>query len=1258
MFDRDESWVAGMGAVVLAGGTAYLAFLADRHYTAGTRGLFWFVVASAQYALLKAPVPDSFTPTGEGGALSAFSRAFYLCLSCGAILLLSLFDDTVFTDQLPLDPDSDAEYLYLRMWSIVINKRYLLATLHRVAVLQILFHPLLFVLSVMPRMDTMLFYLLEQVNIIVFGAWGCANIESALCEFVRSAFACSIVALLTIVANRSFVLRSLAVALAVALSLFNSRVVSDPHLLWPTLSGLLRHGVLCRLREILFPSSSSSVSQPRQQQQQQQQGQARQTREERPSDNDDDDIGRRIYPERRLVYDGVIFVVTLVLVMLLDMTGVFGLIARHVQDVVVALTLLVGLVFDYALPRIRHAYPFGCFKAPFLVNPALRPEEQERVPGHEQEPMVWFENLLVWFRFVETAVLYPTIFVGSMDNTIGTAVDAQNPLPGAVLLSVCMLRALRTTFTDISRNHVFLLFTVFFFSFDGRRYAEYFLLDYFLGSLVMLKLDEMEQKLNFATAYVNPRTLSWSSTFHALAAPLALPHIGFFLLQAAASSVLSIPMYPVLGSVIFLISYARPVKFWHTLKKTSWNDIASTPLQTTLDVTTVPANPDAIFYYHLFTVVQRTLNRDREAGRLGTVHTGDIFLLSNDTLTALLHIIAVGNGFTSFQLRGLELQGTLCQEQELASVHRSAVSLGQNCCFRRSLFKLPPLLSFRDGAGVCCNTWRVVNTDMRINSYSIALLPAHTMFNLFSLRRDFVTNYCRALIYHALTNARLAVWLASAPVRARMDTLGTFVEKDALFCKQLMADYDHRHHGITLASFCATYGRWIQYCLYKRTHATAAAALAGGRAGTRATTGTPSVTASDSSPPSSSSSSSAASSSSSSSSFGRQQQQAPRSPSPADRVTTALIGPQQDESQAPCAATEPPACTGEDAERLCFLLSVLARRVFLQNRACALDTAQFLQRLYQLLAGDVRVTHPADEWVLPHVEVLDEVVLGAVRAALRLHQSCVAGDDDIATRAGLYAALRRYRTELVVAREDAPEWRRAIAAPHPPPQLLSLRKVRDAGSAGAQFSVVLLTRLRQSFTLTRLNRECVRGFWAGQQQEVVYLGNTNSERGSIQKLTTVLRNLINQACDPPVGYPVFVSDIATSYSRVWQHAAMPPRLRRLLGYTTVPPSSSSSSSAAAPGEDDPHETGIALRLLPSHHSRPSTTTSSSSSSPASSSSSGILSGASSLSSLGTASSGDSADDDADDDDDDDDDDDEEEENVAVVVDTADNPRTM
>ena len=67
--------------MILAAGSAYTAFLADAYYPPGLKVLFWFIVAGAQYSLIKAPVPDSFTPTGEGGTLSSFSRAFYLVVS-------------------------------------------------------------------------------------------------------------------------------------------------------------------------------------------------------------------------------------------------------------------------------------------------------------------------------------------------------------------------------------------------------------------------------------------------------------------------------------------------------------------------------------------------------------------------------------------------------------------------------------------------------------------------------------------------------------------------------------------------------------------------------------------------------------------------------------------------------------------------------------------------------------------------------------------------------------------------------------------------------------------------------------------------------------------------------------------------------------------------------------------------------------------------------------------------------------------------
>lgn len=76
----------------------------------------------------------------------------------------------------------------------------------------------------------------------------------------------------------------------------------------------------------------------------------------------------------------------------------------------------------------------------------------------------------------------------------------------------------------------------------------------------------------------------------------------------------------------------------------------------------------------------------------------------------------------------------------------------------------------------------------------------------------------------------------------------------------------------------------------------------------------------------------------------------------------------------------------------------------------------------------------------------------------------------------------------------------------------------------------MLNKQYLSFRVIKLNKECVRGLWAGQQQELVYLRNRNPERGSIQNAKQALRNIINSSCDQPIGYPIYVSPLTTSYA--------------------------------------------------------------------------------------------------------------------------------
>ena len=42
---------------------------------------------------------------------------------------------------------------------------------------------------------------------------------------------------------------------------------------------------------------------------------------------------------------------------------------------------------------------------------------------------------------------------------------------------------------------------------------------------------------------------------------------------------------------------------------------------------------------------------------LGKVNTGDFFIMTSDSLNCMIHLIEIGNGFVTFQLRGLEFKG-------------------------------------------------------------------------------------------------------------------------------------------------------------------------------------------------------------------------------------------------------------------------------------------------------------------------------------------------------------------------------------------------------------------------------------------------------------------------------------------------------------------------------------------------------------------------------------------------------------------------
>ena len=62
-----------------------------------------------------------------------------------------------------------------------------------------------------------------------------------------------------------------------------------------------------------------------------------------------------------------------------------------------------------------------------------------------------------------------------------------------------------------------------------------------------------------------------------------------------------------------------------------------------------------------------------------------------------------------------------------------------------------------------------------------------------------------------------------------------------------------------------------------------------------------------------------------------------------------------------------------------------------------------------------------------------------------------------------------------------------------------------------------------------MRAEVVRGIWANLNLELLYYTNANDERFSIQAEKDILRNLIVQMAEIPLGYPVYCSGAQAIY---------------------------------------------------------------------------------------------------------------------------------
>lgn len=991
--------------------------------------LFCLVCAGCQYSMLKSVQPDAASPTHGFNRLVAFSRPVYF------IVLVSLL---LLADYYATNRIGRSTYLYGVEWGsseqLLIIRNFLL--------ILILGFPAIFSLGLLPQISTFTVHVLEQVDIHVFGGTAVTGLSSAIFVVLRSCFLVALLfgpafAGLKEQANSQHIFFSAYCGLLVASCYHVSRCSSDPSTLWGWIIQLATQKDIIGTKEESKPDTKVL-----------------------PNEEEEDSLPRQMRETivARLRSDAIVCPLVAILVFGVHCSTVFT--SRQLQPILGEVLWMtpsaLGFLLHYLIPQLRKQLPWLCFS-----RPLMRSHEHNQFEVHQPARLMWFERAYLWLTMLERHVLLPVLFLDVMTRDSPVLVTKFGLPAGTILAVVCGTKAVRSCLTDPSSQYLIITFAKLLFGKDlaSAGYTETFLVDYFVVSLLISKVAEFLLKIQFIITYIAPWQITWGSAFHAFAQPFSVPHSAMLFAQAAVSSLISAPLSPFLGSAIFFTSYIRPIKFWERDYKTRRVDASNTRLASQLEPMRNPGGDDnnlnSIFYEHLTRSLQQSLAGDLMLGRWGgPISQGDCYVLASENLNCLVHLVELGNGIATFQVRGLEFRGTYCQQREVEAISEGVEEDDTCCCCEPG--HLPHMLGGNAAFNQRWLAWQVMATKYVLEGYSISDNNAASMLHVFDLRRILVTYYVKSVIYYVTRSPRLEDWLTNPSIVEALQSMSSdrsFADLDPVFNINIDEDYDYHVPGITRFSFCSVYLSWIKYCAGRR---------------------------------------------------------------------------------------EKSVDSGRDSllVSLCLGLSLLGRRALGSAAHSALSSVEFfLYGLHALFKGDFRITSFRDEWVFNDMELLRRVVAPGVRMSLKLHQDHFTCPDEYDDPSVLYEAISGHEEKLVISHEGDPAWRRAVLSGVP--SLLALRHVVDDNSD--EYKIIMLNKRFLSFRVIKLNRECVRGLWAGQQQELVYLRNRNQERGSIQNAKQVLRNIINSSCDQPIGYPIYVSPLMTSFAETH------PQIRSTLG---------------------------------------------------------------------------------------------------------------
>lgn len=235
LLDRDLGWWQALLSIGLAAGVSALGATVLRLgvfrdvFAFG----FCFVMAGSQYSLLKSVQPDAASPVHGFNKMVAFSRPIYFCMLAGLLIVLNRLN----SGGTGGDATADGNMSVFTLFAVDVWPADVYAAGESMLALMLLMLPVFFSLGLFPQINTFLMYVLEQLDMHVFGGSAVCSLLAAFVAVVRSLLACSVLygpayGGLAEPRGTQHVLYSAFCALLVSVGYHLSRSASDVSCMW------------------------------------------------------------------------------------------------------------------------------------------------------------------------------------------------------------------------------------------------------------------------------------------------------------------------------------------------------------------------------------------------------------------------------------------------------------------------------------------------------------------------------------------------------------------------------------------------------------------------------------------------------------------------------------------------------------------------------------------------------------------------------------------------------------------------------------------------------------------------------------------------------------------------------------------------------------------------------------------------------------------------------------------------------------------